>query len=78
MSSRRILESMADDIDAEDGSHKLIDLASLKKDKPKHERRRRWEGFWRLWPEGAYRLWDARPYDFDTYRELRERGRSTR
>ena len=44
----------------------------------RRDRRRRLWGLWRLWPERSYRLWDARPYDFDNYRELEERGESTR
>ncbi|HEY9288524.1 MAG TPA: hypothetical protein VIT43_10945 [Candidatus Dormibacteraeota bacterium] len=70
---------MGDGIDAEVASDKVVNIDSLRKRKPaRRERRRFWEGLWRLWPERAYRGWDARPYDFDTYRELRERGKSTR
>ena len=69
---------MANGTDREEAADNVVNIDSMKKAKPRRERRRFWEGLWRLWPERAYRPWDARPYDFDTYRELRERGRSTR
>ena len=70
---------MADVLTGDETFHEGSHPHQGKDAKPRRrEGRRFWEGLWRLWPEGAYRNWDARPYDFDNYPELIERGQSTR
>jgi hypothetical protein len=69
---------MTDGLDQEQPSDKVVNLDSAKAKRRKREGGRFWEGLWRLWPERAYRPWDARPYDFDNYPELWRRGKSTR